>query len=160
MCNIQLPVLEHSGIHLGINHMGDDTHKFSGDKEHFVALSLNNICMQHEQETADAVQYQYHHKASSWPLYVCIYIYIYIYSVCVCVNISIFKTYVYAYMCIHVAIPVQRISCDNTSATFNILLVHYRMFHSPRAASFPWLQGSWGQHGAHLGPAGPRCAPC
>ena len=23
-----------------------------------------------------------------------------------------------------------------------------------------WQQGSWGQHGAHLGPTGPRCAPC
>ena len=24
----------------------------------------------------------------------------------------------------------------------------------------PRYQGSWGQHGAHLGPVGPRCAPC
>ena len=24
----------------------------------------------------------------------------------------------------------------------------------------PWLQGSWGQHGAHLGPTGPRWVPC
>ena len=24
----------------------------------------------------------------------------------------------------------------------------------------PWKQGSWGQHGAHLGPTGPRWAPC
>ena len=24
----------------------------------------------------------------------------------------------------------------------------------------PWKQGSWGHHGAHLGPAGPRWAPC
>ena len=24
----------------------------------------------------------------------------------------------------------------------------------------PWYQGSWGQHGAHLGPTGPRWAPC
>ena len=24
----------------------------------------------------------------------------------------------------------------------------------------PWLQGSWGQHGAYLGPTGPRWAPC
>ena len=23
-----------------------------------------------------------------------------------------------------------------------------------------WWQGSWGQHGAHLGPTGPRWAPC
>ena len=23
-----------------------------------------------------------------------------------------------------------------------------------------WMQGSWGQHGAHLGPTGPRWAPC
>ena len=24
----------------------------------------------------------------------------------------------------------------------------------------PWYQSSWGQHGAHLGPTGPRWAPC
>ena len=24
----------------------------------------------------------------------------------------------------------------------------------------PWWQGSWGQHRAHLGPTGPRWAPC
>ena len=24
----------------------------------------------------------------------------------------------------------------------------------------PWYQASWGQHGAHLGPTGPRWAPC
>ena len=24
----------------------------------------------------------------------------------------------------------------------------------------PWEQGSWGQHGAHLGPVSPRWAPC
>ena len=24
----------------------------------------------------------------------------------------------------------------------------------------PWLQGSWGQHGAHLRPTGPSWAPC
>ena len=26
--------------------------------------------------------------------------------------------------------------------------------------NYPWYQGSWGQHGAHLGPTGPRWAPC
>ena len=26
--------------------------------------------------------------------------------------------------------------------------------------TLPWKQGSWGQHGAHLGPTGPRWAPC
>ena len=25
---------------------------------------------------------------------------------------------------------------------------------------YPWEQGSWGQHGANLGPTGPRWAPC
>ena len=25
---------------------------------------------------------------------------------------------------------------------------------------YPWWQGSWGQHGAHLGPTGPSWAPC
>ena len=24
----------------------------------------------------------------------------------------------------------------------------------------PWYQGSWGKHGAHLGPTGPRWVPC
>ena len=28
------------------------------------------------------------------------------------------------------------------------------------SASNPWWQGSWGLHGAHLGPTGPRWAPC
>ena len=27
-------------------------------------------------------------------------------------------------------------------------------------AHFPWTQSSWSQHGAHLGPVGPRLAPC
>ena len=27
-------------------------------------------------------------------------------------------------------------------------------------AALPWLQGSWGQRGAHLGPTGPRWATC
>ena len=26
--------------------------------------------------------------------------------------------------------------------------------------SIPWKQGSWGQHGAHVGPTGPRWSPC
>ena len=26
--------------------------------------------------------------------------------------------------------------------------------------TLPWEQGFWGQHGAHLGPTGPRWAPC
>ena len=40
----------------------------------------------------------------------------------------------------------------------NIVLV------SPRCPDdhkrLPWLQGSWGQHGVHLRPTGPRWAPC
>ena len=28
------------------------------------------------------------------------------------------------------------------------------------SCSHPWEQGSWGQHGANLGPTGPRWAPC
>ena len=27
-------------------------------------------------------------------------------------------------------------------------------------STLPWQQGSWGPHGAHLGPTGPRWAPC
>ena len=29
-----------------------------------------------------------------------------------------------------------------------------------RDPHYPWLQSSWGQYGAHLGPLGPRWAPC
>ena len=29
-----------------------------------------------------------------------------------------------------------------------------------RERRVPWYQGSWGQHGAYLGPTGPRWAPC
>ena len=32
--------------------------------------------------------------------------------------------------------------------------------HAIWTSEYSWLQGSWGQHGAHLGPVGPRCAPC
>ena len=28
------------------------------------------------------------------------------------------------------------------------------------ASGIPWKQGLWGQHGVHLGPTGPRWAPC
>ena len=45
-----------------------------------------------------------------------------------------------------------------------ICLCKYReieVFNNPhREAERPWKQGSWGQHGAHLGPTGPRWAPC
>ena len=33
-------------------------------------------------------------------------------------------------------------------------------FHSRKFENVPWQQGSWGQHGAHLGPTWPRWAPC
>ena len=32
-------------------------------------------------------------------------------------------------------------------------------FHSRKFENVPWQQGSWGQHGAHLGPTWPRWAP-
>ena len=32
--------------------------------------------------------------------------------------------------------------------------------HAVSSGVGPWKQGSWGQHGAHLGPTGPRWAPC
>ena len=40
------------------------------------------------------------------------------------------------------------------------LLVVIFEFLSHLFVSCPWWQGSWGQHGAHLGPPGPRWAPC
>ena len=33
-------------------------------------------------------------------------------------------------------------------------------FQHPLIRHIPRQQGSWGQHGAHLGPAGPRWVPC
>ena len=44
------------------------------------------------------------------------------------------------------------------------LLVRYELltleFNVFQPHKFPWEQSSWGQHGAHLGPTGPRRAPC
>ena len=37
---------------------------------------------------------------------------------------------------------------------------HSVLAHAPLLLNIPWWQGSWGQHGAHLGPTGPRWAPC
>ena len=39
--------------------------------------------------------------------------------------------------------------------------IHY-ILNNPASSikRLPWLQGSWGQHGAHLGSTGPRWAPC
>ena len=34
------------------------------------------------------------------------------------------------------------------------------IFSNFKQLSGPWYQGSWWQHGAHLGPTGPRLAPC
>ena len=36
---------------------------------------------------------------------------------------------------------------------------HLRVFDL-QVSCRPWQQGSWDQHGAHLGPTGPRWAPC
>ena len=37
---------------------------------------------------------------------------------------------------------------------------HYVRNHSGCLTKLPLQQGSWGQHGVHLGPTGPRWAPC
>ena len=34
------------------------------------------------------------------------------------------------------------------------------LWHMVNSLRQPWQQGSWGQHGAHLWPTGPRWAPC
>ena len=39
-------------------------------------------------------------------------------------------------------------------------LGNYWHNHCSEIIVSPWLQGSWGQHGAHLGPIGPKWAPC
>ena len=36
---------------------------------------------------------------------------------------------------------------------------HTRVSMGTEVGSTPWQQGLWGQHGAHLGPTGPRWAP-
>ena len=47
-----------------------------------------------------------------------------------------------------------------------VLLCVYSIRHKPvynvsyRICPCPWKEGSWGQHRAHLGPTGPRWAPC
>ena len=52
---------------------------------------------------------------------------------------------------------------EHTSPYFGfrmITWVHLWDFGDAWLVSYPWLQDSWGQHGAHLGPTGPRGAPC
>ena len=43
---------------------------------------------------------------------------------------------------------------------FPFFLLHTLWPQSLCVVWYPWWQGSWGQHGAHLGPTGPRWAPC
>ena len=40
---------------------------------------------------------------------------------------------------------------------YELLTLEFNLFQHHK---FPWEQSSWGQHGAHLGPTGPRRAPC
>ena len=37
---------------------------------------------------------------------------------------------------------------------------HFILTDSDDIYYHPWYQGSWGQHGAHLGPTGPKWDPC
>ena len=47
-------------------------------------------------------------------------------------------------------LPVPRLFCFHR-------LIRFTTFKTPTP---PWQQGSWGQHGDHLGPIGPGWAPC
>ena len=48
------------------------------------------------------------------------------------------------------------------TSPINDWMKYYQLCQQPSRYEneLPWLQGSWGQHGAHLGPIGPRWAPC
>ena len=57
------------------------------------------------------------------------------------------------------------ISVSSTFANFSFTYVELYRYLAGVAVWFitpllPWYQSSWGQHGAHLGPDGPRWAPC
>ena len=49
--------------------------------------------------------------------------------------------------------------CPSRLRYWHISVIHWGLYLS-LPVNRPWQQGSWGQHGAHLGPTGPRCAPC
>ena len=49
---------------------------------------------------------------------------------------------------------------DNSGAASDESFDKMTTFPFQCVCELPWYQGSWGQHGAHLGPTGPRWAPC
>ena len=52
-------------------------------------------------------------------------------------------------------------SCEHpTIMWLPLILVWRRRYAISILWKLPWWQGSWGQHGAQLGPTGPRLAPC
>ena len=50
--------------------------------------------------------------------------------------------------------------CVNSPVPSGALVTTAAMMKYGWVAEQPWQQGLWGQHGAHLGPTGPRWAPC
>ena len=48
----------------------------------------------------------------------------------------------------------------NEAEIFRGLVPYYDCCFYVTAMAHPREQSSWGQHGAHLGPVGPRWAPC
>ena len=56
------------------------------------------------------------------------------------------------------------ICCKMSGSSCQMSVANLRQIETlcsvPRELCWPWYQGSWGQHGAHLGPTGPRWAPC
>ena len=56
------------------------------------------------------------------------------------------------YHCYHSYLYNQVMQCT----TNNYACIWYTLFGWKR----PWQQGLWGQHGAHMGPTGPRWAQC
>ena len=51
---------------------------------------------------------------------------------------------------------VQNLGWQGTTVVVSAMATKWNV----TCLTHPWQQGSWGQHGAQLGPTGPRCAPC
>ena len=64
-------------------------------------------------------------------------------------------------LCVRLLSPDGSFKIDDETSKY--VVAHSGYSHWDRAihtcfGKLPWLQGSWGQHGAHLGPTGPRWA--
>ena len=90
-------------------------------------------------------------------------------------QLLVFSDWMYIY-CLPCQVQGDLVQVDSTGIRphDNIQIVRQGLFYTVRLikeqvevrwdggrdTGLPWQQGSWGQHGAHLGPTGPRWAPC